>query len=169
MKLLLTSFISLFFFCSCRTAAIHVEYNEDVDFTRLKTFKWFDSLNNKSSDYTTLKEQRVSQLIKDVMEERGLLLAEKADVLIAINVVEKEKVYTVPSSHSYSTVWGYHGRWEYEPHYYTESTLVIAFIDPQSKKSFWEGSIKDWHFERLSVLEMKKLIIELFKYYPLQH
>jgi hypothetical protein len=168
--LLLSVVLSLL--CSCRTAEVHVEYNEDVDFLNFKTFKWLNSTDSKDKEYTSLKEQRIGSIIQNVLAERGLHFSEKADVLVAVNVVEKEKVYYSQNYHRSPSVWGhyghwgYHGSWASEPEYYTESTLVIALVDPKDKKALWEGRVKDWHFDRLTKEEMLKLISAMLKHYP---
>ncbi len=163
--LLCTAFTVL---CSCNSARVNVEYNPEVDFFKFKTYQWFAAKDTNTKDYTSLKEQKISSVIRETLAEKGLHMAKTADVLVAVNLIEKEKVHysRVRTGIHYPYYWGYHGYWDYEPDYYTESTLIVAIVDPKSKKALWEGSVTDWNFDRISDEEMTKLIGELLKHYP---
>ena len=163
-KLILTAILAVSL-CSCQNVQVDVEYNEDVDFFKYKTFQWLSVKDQKNKDYTSLKEQRIGNVIREVLADKGVHFSkEKADVYIAVNIIEQEKVYY--TQNYYHRRWGYHGFWDYEPEYYTESTLVIAFVEPETKRAVWEGSVTDWHFEKLKPEEMTKLIQEVLKEYP---
>ena len=82
------------------------------------------------------------------MERRGYSKtdAAKADVLIAIYGVSKEKVRLTsrPAAGGFSYGPGYYPAWgraydRVDVHYYTEGTLGIDIVDPQSHELVWRG------------------------------
>ena len=155
--------------CSCQQAHVNVNYNKDVDFFKYKTYDWLSAAQQSNKQYTSLKEQQVRKVVLNVLSEKSLhRKAEKPDVLVAVHFVEKEKVHYSPRfSHHYDCHWGFHSTWRhYEPDYFLETTLVIAFVDPKSKESLWEASVEDWSYTGASSEVIEKMIRALLENYP---
>ena len=156
--------------CSCQQAEVNVEFNKNIDFFQFKTFSWLSIEEQKNKNYTSLKEQSLGTLIQHILAERGLYLKEdKPDVLVAVNLIEKEKVHFTPrfTGRHHRGYWGWSSHWNYyEPDYYLESTLVVAVIDPKTKKALWEGSVVDWDYAGVSDEEMEQMIRALLENYP---
>ena len=122
--------------CSCQTVRVKVDYNDQVDFFDFKTYAWLNSSEKNDKGYVGMGEQSIKIMLQKSLDEKGLseVAKDKADVLIAVNVIEKDKVYY--STH-YIPGFYHYGRWGYNHHWmdvdqYTESTIVLAFIDPKS-------------------------------------
>lgn len=157
--------------CSCSTSRVKVNYNDEIDFLDFKTFAWLEPMNKDKKGYISLGEQAVRKKISDSMNLKGLQKVEsdKADILVAINVTQKEKIHYSSSPafyHShYRSRWGYSPYW-YEPEYYTESTFILAFVNPKTKQALWEGYAKDSSFNEMSEAEVQKIVDAFFNYFP---
>ncbi|MCM8531363.1 MAG: DUF4136 domain-containing protein [Lentisphaeraceae bacterium] len=157
--------------CSCSTSRVKVNYNDEVDFLDFKTFAWLQPMKKDKKGYVSLGKQSVRKKINDALNLKGLqeVDAAKADVLVTMNVTKKEKIHysSNPSfyhSH-YRSRWGYSPYWN-EPEYYTESTFVLAFVDPKSKQALWEGYAKDSSFNDMNDTEVQKIVDAFFNYFP---
>lgn len=169
MKLRLTLlFFTTFTLFSCRTTQVKVDYNEDIDFFKFKTFNWLPR-SGVQKGYFTVKEQRISQKVESLLQEKQLSKSDKPDLLIAINVTEKDKVYYYPR-HSFGHYndyhWGYSSFHSYEPEVYTEYTIFIALVDPKTKKAVWEGSSKNSNFENISDEKLNEVLSAILSKYP---
>lgn len=153
---------------SCQTADVRIEYNKEVDFFKYRTFNWLPGKEVKDTKgFQSLKSQKVKNVIQSLLAEKGIVQAEKADLLVAINVTEKEKVYYTSRNNFYGyRYWGYYGFRTYEPEYYTVSTLFVALVEPDTKKAVWEGSVEDWQYSSMSNEKMEKLLRALFDKFP---
>lgn len=153
---------------SCQTADVRIEYNKEVDFFKYRTFNWLPGKEVKDTKgFQSLKSQKVKNVIQSLLAEKGIVRAEKADLLVAINVTEKEKVYYTSRNNFYGyRYWGYYGFRTYEPEYYTVSTLFVALVEPDTKKAVWEGSVEDWQYSSMSNEKMEKLLRALFDKFP---
>ncbi|MCM8538594.1 MAG: DUF4136 domain-containing protein [Lentisphaeraceae bacterium] len=173
---ILTVFIAL---CSCSTSRVKVNYNDEVDFLDFKTFAWLEPMKKDKKSYISLSDQSVRKMINEALKLKGLKEAQasKADVFITTNLTEKEKVsYNSNPAffnsnpaffHSYyRPYWGYSTHWSAGPDYYTESTFVLAFVDPKTKHSLWEGYAKDSSFSSMSETEVQKIVDAFFNYFP---
>ena len=146
-----------------------MNYNNDVDFLAFQNYAWLMPVDVNDKGYIGLGEQNLRMLVKESLLGKGLTETsiDKADVLIAVNVTEKEKVHYSSSHHGYYPYsrWGYSHHWV-EPEQYTESTIVLAFIDTKTKQALWEASAKNSHFEDLDDENLQKLIEAFFKHFP---
>ena len=155
--------------CSCQSVRVKVNYNEQVDFFDFKNYAWFEAPKENDKGYVSMEDQAVQNMISKSLDEKGLTEVErdKADILIAVNVKEKDKVYYANIPYSYYSYgrWGYSRHWV-EPEEYTESTIVLAFIDPKTKKALWEGVSKNTSFSSISEENLQKIIDSFLNYYP---
>ncbi|MCM8527824.1 MAG: DUF4136 domain-containing protein [Lentisphaeraceae bacterium] len=152
---------------SCQSTPVKVEYNDSVDFFQFRTFNWLPR-SQAQKDYYTVKEQKIQEKVESLLQEKQLTKSDKPDVQVAINVTEKEKVYYYPR-HSFGHFydhWGYSSFYRYEPEYYTEYTIFIALVDPKTKKALWEGSARNWNFEKISDEKLDKLLSAILAKYP---
>jgi len=154
---------------SCRTAHVHVEYNQEIDFFKFRTYNWLPKQSGKDKSFYSLKEQKIQSKIESLLSEKQLSKNEKPDVLIAVNVTEKEKVHYSPrfgAGYYPSRYWGYHGFYRYDVDEYTEYTIFVAVVDPKTKKALWEGSVKDWNYQGISDENLDKILKGILDKYP---
>lgn len=166
-KVILTILVTAIL-ASCRSIDVHVEYNNEVDFFKFRTFDWMPmSIANDSKNFQSLKNQSIKNSLKEILAEKNLTRSDKADLLIAVNITEKEKVYYTSRNNFYGYYrWGYQGFNTYEPEYYKVSTLFIAMVDPATKKAVWEGTVEDWQYESMSEEKRNRLLRALLEKYP---
>ncbi|MCH2204662.1 MAG: DUF4136 domain-containing protein [Lentisphaerales bacterium] len=155
--------------CSCQTVRVKVDYNDQVDFFDFQEFAFLEAPKKNSKGYVSMGDQSMKNMIRKSLQEKGVTEVEssKADILVAINVSEKDKVYysnVHPGYYSYGG-WGYSHHW-IQPEEYTESTIVLAFVDPKTKKALWEGSCKNTSFDTISDENLQKIVNAFFNYYP---
>ena len=157
--------------CSCTTARVKVNYNDEIDFLDFKTFAWLKPIKKDGESYVSLGEQSVRKTINDALNSKGFqeVHASKADILVTTNVTKKEKVHYNANpaffNSYYGPRWGYSTFW-YGPEYYTESTFVLAFVEPKTKQSLWEGYIKNSSFDNMKELDIQKIVDAFFNYFP---
>ncbi len=162
-------FLFLFTFVACQSHRIIVDYNKEVDFYKYRTFNWLDSANDKDGDkFQDLANQKLKTKIQEVLAEKAITLNSKPDMLVSISLVERERVYHTPRHDYYHhhRYWGYDGFTSYRTEYYIESSILIALIEPGTKKSVWEGVIRDAHFTNISDETIEKMVRALFENFP---
>lgn len=169
MKIKLTLLVlGAFVLLSCRTTQVKVDYNDSVDFFKFRSFNWLPR-SGTQKEYVSVKEQKIFDTIENLLQEKQLQKSDKPDLLVAVNVTEKDKVYYYPRhsfGHFHDYRWGYSSFHTYEPEVYTESTIFIALVDPQSKKAVWEGSSKSSNFENISDEKLKRILTAILTKYP---
>lgn len=166
-SLLITLFALL---CSCQSVRVNVNYNDQVDFFDFENYAWLEAPQKNDKGYVSMKDQTFQNMVDKTLVEKGFSKTDKdkADVLVALSITEKDKVYFSNIHPSYYTRgrYGYaHHHW-YEPEEYTESTIVLALIDPKSKKAVWEGRSRNTSFSSLSKANLQKIIDAFFNHYP---
>lgn len=122
------------------------DYNPDYDFYTIKTYAFAPG---ESVGLTGLVGSRVEQAIVDEMERLNIKLvdAKEADTLVRFMVITQNKQDVRTYSSHYGgggyRCWrcsGYSNRTtEVQVINYTEGTLVIDMIDPQSKRGVWHA------------------------------
>ena len=154
---------------SCRTARVHVEYNNEVDFFKFRTYNWLPRKGAEDKSYYSLKEQKIQSKLEGLLSEKQLHKSDKPDVLIAVNITEKEKVHFNPrfgAGYYPSRYWGYHGFYRYDVDEYTEYTIFVALVDPKTRKALWEGSVKDWNYQGISEESLNEILKAIIDKYP---
>lgn len=102
------------------------------------TYGWY---HPPTGEMQSLAEQEVRSALQRDLAQKGLSLAttEAPDFLVAYHAKRQEKVQVTPSGYGY----GFYGYgWGGFPDVttYTEGTLVVDFVDPQTNQVFWRGT-----------------------------
>jgi len=121
------------------------DYDQQVNFANFKTFDWMEV--PELADIDNLVVQRVKNAVNAQLNKINLkLTANKPDFLIAIHLGKKDKVETTDWGYTYGTAEGYRGGREgtrvVSAYEYQEGSLILDFVDAQSKKLIWRGSAK---------------------------
>jgi len=121
------------------------DYDQDVNFTELKTYNWLPVPEQAGID--SLVVQRVKDAVNGQLKAKGLLMTTKnPDFFIATHLGKKDKVQTTDWGYTYKTTEGYKGgqgatgivsKYEYQ-----EGSLILDFVDAKSNNMIWRGSAK---------------------------
>ena len=138
MKRTLTLCSVLAVLIGCAPMTVQHDYDPDVDFSAFRTFDWMPKLENddgaKSMFTGPFLEKRIKKSVVERMAEKGYERTSSApDLLIAYHVNFKKKADV--STYGY----GYWGRRPVEVRRYKEGTLILDFVDPDTKQLVWRG------------------------------
>lgn len=121
-----------------------------ADFSRYRTFAFFEPLALESRGYTTLLSARLKDEARRQMESRGYVYDEAApDLRVNLNafVEEKTDVVAIPDI-DYGWYYSYRARaYVGVPFYreraqvvrYAEGTVNVDLVDAREKRLVWEG------------------------------
>jgi hypothetical protein len=142
---------------------VQYDYNQTTDFSNLKTYNWMRV--PEKADIDTLNVMRVQKAVNAEMQAKGLkLTSDNPDFLIAEHMGKKEKVSVRDWGYDYGPYAGYWGGYwgpgGVSTFQYEEGSLILDFVDPQTKKLIWRGSAKAEIDNVRTVEEREKLINE---------
>jgi hypothetical protein len=137
MKMLKTLFISILFaaLAGCSTDAIKYQYEAKADFTNLKTFDWF-TVEQKARFNEQTIENIKDAVNKNLTAKGKMKVSENPDFLIALKVQRqlKEEEWSITDAR-----YGSYRR-RMLPNIYEEGTMILDFVDPETKELLWRGS-----------------------------
>jgi hypothetical protein len=123
----------------CSNLRVATDWDRDADLTALRRFDWMPLAPDEPDPFgsNTLVKKRVLSAIERELAAKSVSRAEKSpDFLVAVHGYARDRidVTTWPS-------WGYcwHGGDRVEVWQYTEGTLVLDFVRPESKDLLWRG------------------------------
>lgn len=137
------------FVFSCNSVTVQTDYDKSVDFTKYKTFSFYE-LADKSGSVSELNKKRIVNAVKNEMTKKGLTEAvDNPDILVNITAILANK-QSVTANTDYYNYGGY-----YRPYYwgggyvgstttynvydYKEGSLIIDVIDASNKQLIWQG------------------------------
>lgn len=136
---------------ACATGPrVTTDGDPQADFTRYRTFAFFEPLALESRGYTTLLSARLKDEVRRQMEARGYVYdAAAPDLRVNINafVEEKTDVVSVPDV-DYGWYYSYRARayigvpvWYDRAQVvrYAEGTVNLDLVDAREKRLVWEG------------------------------
>ena len=122
------------------------DYDRSADFSRYRTFAFFDPVGIDSSGYESLVTQTLKSAARREMKTRGYTYREaEPDLLINFNakLAQQTRVSQTPAAPMYYGYRrGFYGGWGgYDTHVdqYVEGTLNIDVVDAGRKQLVWEG------------------------------
>ncbi len=173
------SLVYLLALSACSSIPVAVDYDKQVDFSRLAHYAWAqDSLpqsGNVIIDSDTLLHDRIHKQLDLWLLTHGYLktTADKADFLVRYNTLIKNKtgqLISYPYTGYYSGFWPYGYSSYYFSGYacytppqittydYQQITLVIDFLNPENKKIIWRGMVSN-NINNLRTLKEKDQLI----------
>ena len=145
-------------------ATIHSSVASNADLARYKTFSFYTP-PYKQGQAETLADQSIRSALAQNLSAKGLTEAPtgNSDFLVAYHVKEQQRLDADTVGYGF---WGMGG-----PGYvteYTQGTLIVDFIDPQTKKVFWRGTASDVvnHPESPNTAKLDKAVGQLVDRYP---
>jgi hypothetical protein len=169
MKDLLVLLLALFLIATPALAQkIHIDYDEEADFSKYKTFAWYSSPDTSVADSNDLVHRRIVEIIQNQLQSGSLeLVGSDPDLYVTYHTDEKEEMSLNTTHYGY----GYPSAWAWDPYYggwgggmssshttaytYTRGTLIIDIWDAKEEKLIWRGSATDVVPENPQKLERK--------------
>lgn len=155
---------------------IRTQSDPGADFTRYRTFGFFDDPTGPKPGYSSFITQYLRKAVAREMQARGLSPSENPDLLVNFNLVTKDKVQVTQSPSGYygyrrGYAWG--GGMAYgvttDVSSYTEGTLSVDVINRSKMQLIWEataiGRIKDKALENPEPA-INQVIAQLFEKFP---
>ena len=174
----------VFLLASCASTA-HIEKDDNVDFSRYKSFTWVDKDGEGKNDHNKnndLTEQRIRQAVNKELEKTGWKeVKNRPDVLLSYDVLVERgtktntnPVYSRPYSRvvynpytrRYTTIYypsqfeGY----ERDERPVKEGTVTISMIDTKTDKTVWQGWTTDEvNSKNLTTKEIQNSVKSIFR------
>lgn len=137
---------SLLVMTGCSTISVNYDYDHDINWTKYNSYAWLTSPEavgaNPASNQLSggLLDKRIHEAVSIEMTARNISQSDSPDLLLKYHLGTEEKVQVTDWGYSYSNYyWGYGGR-QVDVYQYTQGTLVLDFIDAESKTLVWRGS-----------------------------
>ena len=145
-----TALVAALVLAACATGPrVAIDSDTAADFSKYRTFAFFDPIALESRGYTTLLSAQMRQEIRREMEARGFVFDESSpDLLVNFNALieERREVVAVPDL-TWGWFYGYRGAYFGGPFMHdrlhttrvTEGTVSIDLVDADEKRLVWEG------------------------------
>lgn len=155
--------ILLFFFIvGCTSLELSTDYDESIDFSSFKTYRWHskNEHNEASLKYLDqIMDQRIRSAIDAQLQQQNFIKIESgtADFWVNYSVIVKEKV-DIKTYNNYNGMYpGYRYRYGYgyygsgmgvglnstsntQVTYYNQGTLIIDILKPTNDQLMWRGA-----------------------------
>ena len=116
------------------------DYDQEADLTRLRSYDWLQIPEGVEAD--DLVVGRVKRAVNAEMAEKGIrTTTADPDFLIAMHAGSEEKVTQRDWGYTYSSYW-HRGGGRSRTFRYQEGTLVLDFVDADTKQLIWRGRAK---------------------------
>lgn len=136
----------------CSSITVRYDYDQTADFTKYKTFGWLPQQTTTTSTSAQAARQANSLIDKrilsavnsDLTGKKGMSIdTQNPDLLLVyhIGAVDKVDVTSYGYGYPYAGGWGYgYGYGGVDVYNYTEGTLMVDFIDGETKELVWRGT-----------------------------
>lgn len=131
--------------CAPLAPDVRVHSSPEADFSRYRSFAFFEPLGTDRSGYSSILSQHLRTFTRQAMEARGYRYNEdQPDLLVNFNarVRDRTEVLSMPHAGYYSYRRGWYGPWggyDNTVIQYQEGTLNIDLVDARRKQLVWEG------------------------------
>ena len=123
----------------CAGISVSYDYDERADFAQMKSFDWLPAPT--TVEVSELQFKRFKDAVTTHMEGKGLQLSsDNPDFLIAFHYGKKDKINVNDWGYGY----GYRG-WGGGSIYvdqYEEGTVILDFVNAQTRVLFWRGEAR---------------------------
>jgi uncharacterized protein DUF4136 len=125
--------------------SVRAEYDRQVDFSRYRTFGFFDVVGTDRAGYETLVTQTLKAATRKEMEARGYVYAEdNPELKINFNANLTDRIHVSRTPLPPSEYYGYrsYATWrayDVEVDQFKEGTLNIDVVDAARAQLVWEG------------------------------
>jgi len=131
----------------CSSMEFNHDWDRDADFAAYRTYAWLNVPTTAVGDAqaarskNTLLDKRIKSAVDGEMKNRGFSIDTESPQLLAVyHVGVQDKVNVTDWGYRYSyDYYGWGGR-NIDVYQYTEGTLILDFIDAQTKELVWRGA-----------------------------
>lgn len=125
---------------------VYIDYDQNADFSSIKTFKWFDTLATSVDDSAPSMHRLMRALIMKKLVEGGMKkVEENPDVFVTYHTNPKEALRMNTTNYMYH----YAAGWWVNPYWgsgmdissYTRGTLIIDIWDARTEEALWRGVV----------------------------
>lgn len=165
----------LLIFTGCTTLNTSFDYDKTINFNQIKTFSWYNK-GITALELNSLDKRRILNAVETEMRLKGFKQAKRADILVNVMVVAKDRTEAKWGYGSGGYVFDYsdneyHWRTsEFGPtndvNHYTEGTILLDFLDPKTKDLLWRGKASGFKLDDLNNREnrfnsaVKKILMQ---------
>lgn len=163
----------------CGTSiSTNYDYDVNAEFESYRTYDWMPAPEAPAGsakaavERNDLLDKRIRNAVDNALKQKGLAIDTNApDMMIVYYVGIQDKVQVTDWGYRYSDYyWGYGGR-EIDVYNYQEGTLIIDFVDAQTKNLVWRGAgstaIDDaGHNPEKSTEKINKVVGKILSQYP---
>ncbi|MEO5682439.1 MAG: DUF4136 domain-containing protein [Chitinophagaceae bacterium] len=161
---------------------VHVEKDQQTDFSRYKTFAWINENSGKKSKANDLEDKNVHDAVsRELRKSSWREVSANPDVLISYDVLIERttkrqsdpvysratsRLYFNPYTRRYGTIYYPSQFWGYEDYNVPvrEGTLTITVTDASSDKTIWQGWTTDEvDSRRLTSKELANSVKSIFR------
>ncbi len=154
---LVIALLGLALLTSCSsTTTVDSDYDHDVDFSKYKTFGWYDHSETKYKPEhgSQIVDTRILRAITSELVKKGFtqVPTDQADILITYHTSSEEKIEVYNSGYGYGYggwggYWGmgyggYGGYGGPRAYQYDVGTLIIDIIDGAKNDLVWRGMLQ---------------------------
>ena len=120
---------------------VSYDYDKQTNFGGLKTYNWLPKPPEAEID--SLNLERIRNAVNAQLESRGLRISsENPDFLIATHAGQKKQTIIIDRGYGSGPYWGAWGGGPVKTYSYEEGTLILDFVDAESKNLIWRGSAR---------------------------
>ena len=130
---------------ACATPQVDVSYEEDADFSALKTFAWYPRETRIGGDRAAALPpdlpNAVRPMVESTLREKGYakVAPQSADFLVVYHLSLERRIDTQMLAGALSgSEWEMHRPTEHTVEY-DEGTLIIDLLDTRSRRLVWSG------------------------------
>lgn len=139
---------------ACSSIDTQVDYDKEVDFSKLKTYSWLPDSKQRYADIrlnSDIFKKRIYNTVNKALAVRGYKeVTQNPDFTLGYHVAieNKTSVNTMNDYYGYPrSGWGrnYYSQYDYYSaqttvYHYEEGSLILDLVDTKSKQLIWRGS-----------------------------
>lgn len=173
MKKIILLFGLFIMIASCNTIQVASDFDKNATFDKYKTFAFYKPSIDKAP-ISDLDKKRILRAIENTLIAKGFAKSETPDILIGMNVKEREQVTVTQPYVGFGWGWGF----GWNPYFggttwlsnRTEGILYIDLIDAQKKELIWQGKGTGYLTENTSKKDeqAQEFVSKILAQYPPQ-
>ncbi len=196
MRRLVAMFSLLLFVSGCQPFSVNTQADPYADFSSYQRFDWLQEKTDKTIEKTLLEQQLKFSLERELQSKGVVRDPQQADFLISFYATQEQKSAerTIENVH----YWGGRSRyslydyplpldtavdkWRYPPERrnnvtrssetvtvdYKKGSLVIDFVDAETKQLIWQATVQGVVDERDPVGQLDKAVLKALEQFPPQ-
>ncbi len=133
-------------FSSCNTVKVTTDYDKSVDFTKYKTFSFYNL--KVTENVSQLNQQRIVNSVKNELVKKGFVQKDTApDILVNTTAILEDKKSVSANTYGYGGYYRPYG-WgggmgsttSFNVYEYKNGSLIIDLIDASNQNLIWQGT-----------------------------